>query len=193
MAKDVIAADSTEDRRFREFFGVGVHVAIIIWTLLVQHSLLPDDVEVAIPHLLWAMYFLACYPTTEEGCAAAADPDKGAIDPKTWRKYVWPMIYSLSDLESVVVSSSIIYQMLTSKVTDSPVFQIDFESRKLRPTHDTHLSVDCTDCHIQQKGPIFASHKLKKSQPCATRLPLVSSLVISNGSMVHIRLESTRT
>ena len=52
--------------------------------------------------------------------------------------------------------------MLTSKATDSPVFQIDFDSRKLRPTHDTHLSVDCTDCHIQQKGPIFASHKLKK-------------------------------
>ena len=95
MAKDVqhqsgqkITANSMEDRRFREFFGVGVHFTIIIWTLLVGHSLLPVKVEVAIPHLLWAIYFLACYPAMEEGCATAADPDKGAINPKTWRKYI---------------------------------------------------------------------------------------------------------
>ena len=56
-----------------------------------------------VPHLLWAMYFLFCYPKQEEGCATAAGV-KGAINPKTWRKYIWPMIYALSDLESVVVS-----------------------------------------------------------------------------------------
>ena len=108
MAKEVqhqsgqkICADVTEDRHFRDFFGVGVHVAIITWTLLVKNALLPEGAMV--PHLLWAMYFLFCYHKQEEGYAAAAG-EKGAIDPKTWRKYIWPMIYTLSDLESVVVS-----------------------------------------------------------------------------------------
>lgn len=110
MAKEVqrrsgqkINTADTEDRRFRDFFGVGVHVAIITWTLLLEHDLLPE--AATIPHLLWAMYFLTCYPLQEEGCAAAGDAEKGAIDPKTWRKYIWPMIYALADLESVVVSS----------------------------------------------------------------------------------------
>jgi hypothetical protein len=39
------------------------------------------------------------------------------------------------------------------------VFQITFEDRKLNKLHDTHLSVDCTDCRIQQKGRGFASYK----------------------------------
>ena len=96
-----ILATSTEDRRFREYFGVGVHVGIITWTLLSEYDLLPEMAIVS--HLLWAMYFLKCYPKQEEACAAAAG-EKGAIDPKTWRKYIWPMIYALSDLESAVVS-----------------------------------------------------------------------------------------
>jgi hypothetical protein len=106
MAKEVINSAQTEDRRFRDFFGVGVHVGIITWTLLSENNLLPEGVIV--PHLLWAMYFLCCYPKQEERCATAAG-EKGAIDPKTWRKYLWPMIYALSDLESVVVSFYILF------------------------------------------------------------------------------------
>ena len=41
------------------------------------------------------------------------------------------------------------------------LFQITFKDRKLNNQHDTHLSVDCTDCRIQQKGPTFASYKFK--------------------------------
>ena len=55
--------------------------------------------------MLWAMYFVKCYPLTQEGCAAAGDADSGAVDPKAWKKYVWPMIYSLADLEAEVVSN----------------------------------------------------------------------------------------
>ena len=109
LAKDVqrrtgqkIAMTGTEDRRFREYFGTGVAVAIHVCTLLTENDLLPENAEVS--HLLWAMYFLKCYPRTEEGCAAAASK-KGAVDPKTWRKHIWPVIYALSDLESAVVSS----------------------------------------------------------------------------------------
>jgi hypothetical protein len=122
MAKDVqrrsgqkINAADTEDRRFRDFFGVGVHMGIIIWTLLYENDLLPE--AAIVPHLLWTMYFLTCYPKQEEGCAAAADANKGAIDPKTWRKYIWPMIYALSDLESVVVSFYIVLSYLSITIT----------------------------------------------------------------------------
>jgi hypothetical protein len=112
MAKEVqhrsgqkINSAQTEDRRFRDFFGVG-GVGIITWTLLSKNNLLPEGVIV--PHLLWAMYLICCYPKQEEGCASAAR-EKGAIDPKTWCKYLWPMIYALSDLESAVVSFYILF------------------------------------------------------------------------------------
>ena len=74
-----ISATSTEDCRFGEFFGVGVQVGIITWTLLSQNNLLPE--EAIISHLLWAMYFLKCYPKQEEACAAAGE--KGVTGPKT--------------------------------------------------------------------------------------------------------------
>ena len=118
VAKDVqrrtgqkMAADVTEDRRFREYFGAGVAVAINAWTLLTELDLLPDGAEIC--HLLWAMYFLKCYPRTEEGCSAAASK-KGAVDLKTWRKHTWPVIYALSDLESAMVSSCIVLFTLKS-------------------------------------------------------------------------------
>ena len=67
LAKDVqcctrqkLAADGTEDRRFREYFGTGVAVAINAWRLLTENDLLPENAVKC--HLLWAMYFLKCYP-----------------------------------------------------------------------------------------------------------------------------------
>lgn len=99
-----LCAESTEDRRFREYFGTSVVVAIIAWTLLYDHEKLEEGCEII--HMLWAMYFLKCYPLTQEGCAAAGTVAKGAVDPKTWKKYLWPMIWALADLESIVVSRS---------------------------------------------------------------------------------------
>ena len=97
------ASFATEDCRFREYFGVSVIVALAAWRLLVKHDLLPDETEVGVAspeHMLWVMYFLKCYPRTGEGCGAAGGSTRknSAVDPKTWRKYIWPMIYSLSDL-----------------------------------------------------------------------------------------------
>ena len=51
------------------------------------------------------MYFLKCYPLTQEACAAAGAADAGPFEPKTSKKYLWPMIYSLADLEAEVVSN----------------------------------------------------------------------------------------
>ena len=46
---------------------------------------------------------------------------------------------------------------------NSPVFQIDFVSRKRHPLHhDTYMGVDGTDCYIiWQKGCTFTSQKMK--------------------------------
>lgn len=106
-----LAADCTEDRCFREFFGTGDAVAINVWTLFNEYDLLPDGAEIS--HLLWAMYCLKCYPWTEEGCSAAAS-EKGAVDTKTWRKNIWPVIYALSDLERAVVSLFVVFFPLKS-------------------------------------------------------------------------------
>ena len=97
-----LCAEGTEDQRFREYFGTSVHTAINAWTLLNEHNKLDTGSEVT--HMLWAMYFLKCYPLTQEACAAAGGTNSGAVDPKTWKKYVWPMIYALADLEAEVVS-----------------------------------------------------------------------------------------
>ena len=48
------------------------------------------------------------------GCAAAGTAEKGAVDPKTWRKYIWPWIYSLADLEDDVVSSFVCFHVVSS-------------------------------------------------------------------------------
>ena len=60
LAKDVqhrtgqkLAADGTEDRRFREYFGTGVAVAMNAWSLLTENDLLPENAAKC--HLLWAM------------------------------------------------------------------------------------------------------------------------------------------
>jgi hypothetical protein len=98
-----LCVEGTEDRRFREYFGGSVHTAINAWKLLNEHNKLDEGSEVS--HMLWSMYFMKCYPRTQEACAAAGQADSGAVDPKTWKKYVWPMIYALADLEAEVVSS----------------------------------------------------------------------------------------
>ena len=58
-------------------------------------------------HLLWALYFMKVYPKEGTACATAGGSG-GAIDPKTLRKYVWPIILGLADLEPNVVSENLI-------------------------------------------------------------------------------------
>lgn len=106
-----ICVQATEDRRFREYFGCSVHTAIKCWELLNQHEKLDPDCDVM--KMLWAMYFLKCYPLTQEACAAAGGTD-GAIDPKTWKKYVWPAVYSIADLEAEVVSNILFLYCIAS-------------------------------------------------------------------------------
>ena len=97
-----LCAESTEDRRFREYFGTSVATAINAWNLHNEYKKLDQGSEII--HMLWAMYFFKCYLLTQEGCAAAGIAAPGAVNPKTWKKHLWPMIWALADLESIVVS-----------------------------------------------------------------------------------------
>ena len=101
-----VCTTMTEERRFHDFFGVGALVAIAAWNLLTVNNFVPDDGTIL--QFLWALFFMKMYPKQGLACSAAGGRD-GAVDPKTFCKYVWPFIYALADLESIVVSKSLIW------------------------------------------------------------------------------------
>ena len=96
-----MGSHSSEDCRFCAFFGFSAEVTTVLWTMLVQCLLLPHEGQIV--HLLREFFFMKCYPTEGPACAAAGG-HKRAVDPKTLRKYIWPFIVAISDLETHVVS-----------------------------------------------------------------------------------------
>jgi hypothetical protein len=103
----VVGTDEMEDRHFREFFGTSIGLVMMVWDLLVHHSLLPEK---GLPkHLLWALYFLKVYPKQSPGCSVVG-ASAGAVDPKTFRKWVWAFIVAIAELVDEVVS---IFYILT--------------------------------------------------------------------------------
>jgi hypothetical protein len=99
-----VCTTMTEERRFHDFFGVGALTAIAAWNLLTANKFVPDDGTIL--KFLWALFFMKIYPKQGVACSAVGGRD-GAVDPKTFRKYAWPFIYALADLESIVVSNSL--------------------------------------------------------------------------------------
>ena len=57
---------------------------------------------------LWALHFMKAYPKQDAGSAAAGG-SSGAVDAKTWRKYMWPFIHSIALLEQHVVRVNVLY------------------------------------------------------------------------------------
>ncbi len=90
-----------EDRHFREFFGAGPFVVSLLWNLLARSDLIPPEGDLS--HLLWTLHFLKAYPKQATVCSMVGG-SAGAIDPKTLRKYMWPFIRAVADLEPDVVS-----------------------------------------------------------------------------------------
>ena len=97
-----------EDRRFREHFGAPFAIVRMVWDMLEEGGLLPEKGEPK--HLLWALYFLKCYPKEGPGCAIVGG-SKGAIDPKTMRKWVWLILERIAELADEVVRS-LLYRCL---------------------------------------------------------------------------------
>jgi hypothetical protein len=96
-----IGAVSTEDRAFRKFFGTTAVVTSTLWRLLAANDKIPA--ESCIKHLLWMLHFLRAYLKQGATCSMVGGLE-GAVDPKTLRKYSWPLIYTVSDMEPDVVS-----------------------------------------------------------------------------------------
>jgi hypothetical protein len=90
---------ASEERRFRELFGVSPEVALVMWNLLLEYRLVPF--KGTMTHFLWTLCFLKVYAKLQPMCALC-----GGIDPKTLKKWVWAFIDALASLEGYVVSGS---------------------------------------------------------------------------------------
>jgi len=97
------AARDIMNRASRKVGSAARPFAIVrmMWDMLVEGGLLPEKGKPK--HLLWMLYFLKCYPKESPGCAAVGG-SRGAIDPKTMRKWVWLFLEQINDLADEVVS-----------------------------------------------------------------------------------------
>ena len=85
---------STEDRHFREMFGVGIMVADALWTHLDNDGSFESR---SIEDMMHALAFMKMY--AKEGLMSTM---VGTIDEKTYRKRLWPMLEANAALESTV-------------------------------------------------------------------------------------------
>jgi hypothetical protein len=90
-------AVGTEDRDFRELFGVGPMVALTAWNMLASLSLVPEGG--ALKHFLWTLCFMKVY--AKQGPMSILC---NGADHKTIHKWVWQFMEALADLEPDVVS-----------------------------------------------------------------------------------------
>ena len=100
-ASHAIGTPIMEARHFCEFFGTSVDVVELVWEhILHRDELLPKGGQPK--HLLWALHFLKVYPKQSPGCSAVG-ASKGAIDPKTHRKWVWAFVEAIAELVDEIV------------------------------------------------------------------------------------------
>ncbi len=144
-AERSIRSAGAKDCHFFEFFGTGPSVVSKLWIMMLDHDIFPPDRE--IKHLLWTLHFLKAYPR-QSAVFSTVGGSTGAIDPKTFRKYMWPYIRSIVDLETTMVS--MISFKLYSLYFLKNVFRCRNDSGSL---NNCLISVDGTDVRIPQQGP----------------------------------------
>ena len=111
----------TQMRRFREMYGCDPVVVQVVWYDLEPN--LPPKTK--LEHLFWSLFFLRKYPT--DGDMAT----RYHKDPSTVRKWVWTIIFALSDLKADKI-----------KFPESDSWVLTFI-----------VSVDGTDCPIEEPRP----------------------------------------
>ena len=89
QARDLSLADYP--RRFRALFGASPAVCSVVWSLA-SRSLPPKARPI---HLLWALLFLKVYATEHANASLAG------VDEKTFRKWAWALLESISNLDVV--------------------------------------------------------------------------------------------
>ncbi len=85
--------------------------------------MLPAEVEVF--HLLWALYWMKCYPT-ESPATATVGKSGHKVDPKTFCKYIKPLVFAMSDLEPNVVSECVNIVHITVQLYLTLIFVLDY-------------------------------------------------------------------
>jgi hypothetical protein len=99
--RDMIVARSNDAERrfFKSAYGSSPEVCSHTWEYLNHYNVIPEK---AVPkHLLWAMIFIKSYAS--EGFLSAL---VGTTE-KTYRKWIWLMLQSISHIYSKVVSKMI--------------------------------------------------------------------------------------
>ncbi len=116
-------------------------------------------------HLLWTLYFLKVYTREAPGCSTVGG-SKGAIDPKTLRKWVWLFIERIAELADEVVSifchadaRILAHRRLTSPFLPRPssashrsTLRAGSVPTTSATTDDCLMTIDGTDYRILQKG-----------------------------------------
>ena len=97
-SEKMMGSPASEDRRFREMFGVCPAVALVAWNMLCVAGLLPEGGTMM--HWLWTLCFLKVH--AKQGPLSVLC---GGADPKTVQKWVWLFIRAFIVLEGDVVSA----------------------------------------------------------------------------------------
>ena len=147
---------SDEERMaFVASYGIRPEVCVVLLRKLRTVNCHPGVVP-----LLWALGFLKTYQT-ETILSGHFGTDR-----KTFRESVWPIVEAIGDLQATVVSSFVINACLLFP-SNQYFLQIVWENRhRGRSTKTCKVTVDGTDCPIQEPIPFskkWYSHKFKKA------------------------------
>ena len=153
----VVGTADMEDRLFRSFFGTSIGPTMMVWDLLVHHSLLPEKERPK--HLLWALYFLKVYPKQGQGCSVVG-ASAGAVDPKTFRKWVWAFIGAIADLVDEVVSKFFYSQCEDDGAECSSSFG---GPQHRSPSHRPQTTL--TSTYLREEQSIFFLHRVVLTPP----------------------------
>jgi hypothetical protein len=91
-------------RRFKTTFGLSPRIVSATWSLIVSHGMLdhlgPRSLKPC--HLLWTLLHLKGYATEADNAGRLR------CDEKTYRKWVWFYITCLANLDTTLVSTSVV-------------------------------------------------------------------------------------
>lgn len=171
--------DSSAGRRFRSSFGVSHEVCSHVWEYMDVHNTKPRK---ALPmHLLWCLMYFKTYETEVFLATVVGSSER------CFRKWIWIMAKSISQLYQHVVSKVIMFlYAFNYYITNCYIlFKILFEKRM---EHDSgnrwcRLTVDGTDFRICKPSPFstrWFSHKFKGP---GLRYEVAVSIV--GGDIVH--------
>ena len=107
--------EDTLQRRFMSLFGVTFQICFLMWCLLDVENEGPHGACVC--HLLWTLMFLKTYDTNDNLVGTCK------VDPKTFRKWKWLMLFALTDLHHRTVSNPC-YSCAQSMINSSNLLHV---------------------------------------------------------------------